>query len=204
MKQLLKIFDSILHYYILCGTFKGKLYHHHQVGRCWTATGWQWNEQLPFPHGNSLNSAYNSHVTRCLCLRLLTEGFCFPQPQNFWNFPTTLTFLFCPPKQQFSNGKTWCLKIKLWFKVIFSKCVQGLCWNIFLICLSQIVTVLEREIWISFFLTANKLKLPFVKVTPYWWGDFEQLWLCLFYRNACTMNHLFSHLEKRHCMVYVV
>ena len=99
-----------------------------------SGAGWQWTVVIPFPHGNSLNSAYSSHVTRCLCLRLLTEGFCFPQPQNLWNFPTILTFIFCPPKQQFSNGKTWCLKIKLWSKVIFSKCVQGLCRNIFLIC----------------------------------------------------------------------
>ena len=52
----------------------------------------QWGDteqSYPF-HGNSLNSAYNSHITRCLCFRLLTEGFCSPTskflkyPHNLW------------------------------------------------------------------------------------------------------------------------
>ena len=40
-------------------------------------------------------------------------------------------------------------------------------------------------------------KLP--QVAPFSWGDFEQLWLHLFDRNACEMNQLFSHLEKKDC-----
>ena len=32
-------------------------------------------------HGNSLNSVNNSHITRCLCFRFVTEDFCSsPQP----------------------------------------------------------------------------------------------------------------------------
>ena len=71
----------------------------------------------------TLNSVYNSHVTRCLCFRLFTEGFCSPTPKfmkcfhNLW--PSFL------PKRQFSNEKIWCLETKLWLKVIFSQCVQG-------------------------------------------------------------------------------
>ena len=33
-------------------------------------------EQSYHFHGNSLNSVYNSHVARCLWLRLITESFC--------------------------------------------------------------------------------------------------------------------------------
>ena len=79
-------------------------------------------EQSYLFHGNSLNSVFNSYVTRCLCFRLLTEGFCSPTSKfvkcshNLW--PSFL-------KQQFSNGKIWCLEAKLWSKVVFSQRVQG-------------------------------------------------------------------------------
>ena len=52
------------------------LFIYHQVGG--NIEQWGGIEQsYPF-HGNSLNSAYNSHVTRCLCFRLHTEGFRSP------------------------------------------------------------------------------------------------------------------------------
>ena len=54
----------------------------------------------------------NSHITRRLSFRLLNEGFCSPPPK-FMKWP-----------HDFQMKKIWCLKKKLWSKVIFSKCVQ--------------------------------------------------------------------------------
>ena len=79
-------------------------------------------QSYPF-HGNSLISASNRHVTRCLRFRLYNESFCFPQPQNILNVPTTFDLVFLP-KRQLWNEKNWCLETKLWSKVIFSQRVH--------------------------------------------------------------------------------
>ena len=62
-----------------------------RVGRHWTA-GWHWMV-IPFPY--SLNSAYNSHVTRYVCVLDCTLKVSVPQPQNFWNSPQPWTLFFC-------------------------------------------------------------------------------------------------------------
>ena len=57
------------------------LYSYHQVGWHWTA-GWHWTVTGTLSMETHLiNSAYNSHDTRCLCFRLLTEGFSSPTPK---------------------------------------------------------------------------------------------------------------------------
>ena len=83
---------------------------------------WGDNEQsYPF-HGNSLNSAYNIHITRCLCFRLITEGFCSPTskflkcPHDLWPSFFAWTTIF--------KWKNLMFKTKLCSKVIFSKCIQ--------------------------------------------------------------------------------
>ena len=90
------------------------------MGRHWTTgTGWQWTV-IPFPSWKLtawIVPITASHVKRC------SVKVSAPQSQNFWNVPTTFDLLFLS-KQQFSNEKNWCLKTKLWLKVIFSKCVQ--------------------------------------------------------------------------------
>ena len=59
--------------------------------------------------------------------------------------------------------------------------------------ISQIVTVLAKDLN-KCFLTA---KLPVVQShSILMGGNFEQLWLCLFGRNACEMNWCFCIWKK--------
>ena len=119
--------------------------------------------------------------------------FLFPSSKIYEMFPKSLTFFFLP-KPQFSNEKVWCIKTKLWSKVILFQRVHGYA---------------KTSVWFAhvtncyyfgkrnsnkFFLTT---KFIFVQSHPYWWGDFEQLWCSLFDRNTCAINWLFLHLEKR-------
>ena len=90
-----------------------------QVGRHWT-TGWHWTTVIPFPQ--KLVSI--TVISQDVCVLDCSLKVSVPQPHNLWNVPTTFDFLFLP-KQQFSNGKIWCLETKLWSKVIFSQLVQG-------------------------------------------------------------------------------
>ena len=94
----------------------------------------QWGDteqSYPF-HGNSLNSAYNSHITRCLCFRLLTEGFCSPTskflkyPHNLWPSFFAKTTIF--------KWKNLMFKDKALFESYFFKMCPGTCRNICLIC----------------------------------------------------------------------
>ena len=86
----------------------------------WAAARWHWTVSHTLSMETHLNSAYNSHITRCLCFRLHTlKVFLFPNPK-------CLTFFFFVPysKWKLSNENIWCLEAKLWPKVIFSQCVQ--------------------------------------------------------------------------------
>ena len=74
-------------------SIKNKLQYDNKVTTKWGDTE-QWGDiKQPYSfHGNSLKSAYNSYVTRCLWFRLHTQGFCsYPQPQDFWNVPKYIT-----------------------------------------------------------------------------------------------------------------
>ena len=160
---------------------------------------YSYNIEQSYPiHRKSLNSVYNSHSTRCFSYCSLK--FSIPQPQNLWKCSHDLWPSFSY-KQQFSNEKIWCLETKLSLKVIFSQRIQG----------PDIPRDMQKHVWFvhvtdyyysgkrnlnKFFLTT---KFLLFKVTPYRWGNFEQLWWSLFDRNACTMNWLFLHLEKRGC-----
>ena len=126
--------------------------------------------------------------------------FSVPQPQNFLNVPTTLALdLLFLPKQIFSNKKIWCLETKLWSKVTFSQCVQGYAeMSVWFVHVTNCYCSGKKNLN-KFFLTATKL--PVVQSHPYWWGHSERLWLCLFDRNACEMNRLSLHIEKRGCVV---
>ena len=101
------------------------------------------------------------------------------------NFCTTFYLLFLP-KQQFSTEQNWCFEMKLWSKVNFRR-------NIYLICTCPRLLLFWQEkfyeVWGKF--SSHKISLCS--------NDFEQLWLCLFEINACTMKQLFLHLEVRGC-----
>ena len=80
-----------------------------------------------------------------------------PQPQIFWNVPTTTFDLLFSPKRQFSNEKIWCLETKLWLKVIFSQYAETSVWFL------HVVTdcyYSGRRNSNKFFLTTN---FPFVQ-----------------------------------------
>ena len=71
-----------------------KIRYRHQVGWHWFEQQWCDIEQshLPYPWKCTYWIVSNNHVTRCLCFRLLTEGFCSPTPKfmkcshNLWPF----------------------------------------------------------------------------------------------------------------------
>ena len=104
------------------------------------------------------------------------------------------------PKRQFPNEKIWWSETKLWLKVNFSQHVQGYSetsfWFVHATDIYCSVSKNLRKFKVSF--SSRKISLC-SKVAPFWWGDFEQLWLHLFDRNTCTMKQLFSHSEKRGC-----
>ena len=83
-------------------------------------------------HGNSLNSVYNSYVTRCLGLRLVTEGFCCPTPKflkyihDLWPSIFNLTSI--------SKWKTFMLKDEALIESCFVPTCPRTCKNICLIC----------------------------------------------------------------------
>ena len=132
--------------------------------------------------------------TSQVCVLDCTLKISVPQRQNFWNVSTTSDLLFLT-KQKFSNEKIWWLQTKLWSKVIFSQGVQGYAGtSVWFVYVTDCYCSGKRN-WNKFFLTT---KLPFVQSCPILMG---RLWttLCLFNRNACAMNRLFSHLEKRGC-----
>ena len=139
----------------------------------------------------SLVSVYNSHVASCLCFRLVTESFCpCLHSPNFLPCPHNLRpSFFASLNDNFQTKKLDALKWSFDWKF---RDIQK---HLFDLCMSQIVTVLAKENWISFSVLATKSF--FVQSCPILMG---QLWLCLFDRNACAMKQSFSHPEKRSCM----
>ena len=110
-------------------------------------------------HGNSLNSVYNSHVTRCLGLDWSLKV-SVPQLQNFWNVFTTL------------DTKVSCLEMKLWLKVVLFRHVlrhaKTSVWFVNVKCYCS-----DRRNSNNFFLTT---KFPFVQSCSMLMG---QLWTTL-------------------------
>ena len=86
------------------------LYYHHQVGwkrrrgGHWTA-GWHWTVLTAMPQD--------------ICVLDCILKVSVPQPQSFWNAPTTFDLVFCL-NNNFQMKKIWWLETKLWSKVIFS------------------------------------------------------------------------------------
>ena len=115
-----------------------------------------------------------------------------PQLQNFLNVPTTFDF-FCL-NNNFQMKKIWCLKTQLWSKVIFSKSTQGYAvTSAWFVHVTNFCSSGKRNLN-KFF---SNYKTAFCSKSPILWCDFEQLWLCLFDRNTCKINRLFSYSEKK-------
>ena len=81
---------------------------------------------------------------------------------------------------------------KLWSKANFSQRVPGICRNICLICACH-----RLLLYCSGRKNLNKCFLPQNLSLYTKWGNFEQLWLCLFDRSACARKQSFLHLEKK-------
>ena len=116
-----------------------------------------------------------------------------PTPEIF--FPTTFDLLFLP-KGQFLNKKIWCFETKPWSKVNFSKCVQGCAETTVWFVMSQTVTVLAGEIWISF----SSYKISLFKVAPFSWGWLwitQTLVVFIWQKRMCNQAVIFATGKER-------
>ena len=148
---------------------------------------------------------YNSHVARCFWLRSVTEGFC-PRPEKFSKCPKTFSFdlPFCLINN-FQRKKNWCSETKLWLKVNFSHlCLRILrketsFWFVHVTDIISYCSVGKnlRKFKVSF--SSHKIYLC-SESPPFWWGNFEQLCLHLFDRNAAQWRSCF-HIWKREAVV---
>ena len=142
--------------------------------------------------------------THLVCITAMSQDVCVldctlkvsvPQPQNFWNVPTTFDLVFCL-NNTFQMKKIWCLETKLWLfdqKLFFPMC-PGICRNICLICpcVTDCYCCGKRNSN-KFFLTT---KLPFVQSHPILIG---RLWttLVVFIWQKCMHNEpVVSTFEK--------
>ena len=116
--------------------------------------------------GATLNSHTFSMETHWLVsITVMSQGVCVldqslkvsaPHSPNFPNVPTTLDLLFFP-KQQFSNKKIDVLRKSFNWKLISASMSRDVQKPLFDFCMSQIITVLAGEIWISF--SSHKIAL---------------------------------------------
>ena len=100
-------------------------------------------EQSYLFHRNSLFSKYNSHVTRCLCSRSVTEGLCLPYPK-FFKCPHVLRLCFLA-----SNAILKRKNLMFWEEALiesyFLPTGLGLLKNICLICACHRLLLFWRE-----------------------------------------------------------
>ena len=162
-----------------------------QVGRHWTA-GQYWTV-IPFPWKTGWLVSITA-MLQVVCILDWSLKFSAPHSRNFLNVPTTFGLLLLS-KRQFSNEKIWCFETKLWSKVNSPNVSRDVQKPLFGLCMSQIVTALAGEIWMSF----SRHKIALSSKLPLMGQLWATHWLCLFGKNTCTMKQLFSHLEKRGC-----
>ena len=137
-------------------------------------------------------------MSQGVCISDQSLKFSAPQPP-----PPCPKFFKCPHDLWPYFAKTTILKGKnlmLWDKALiesyFLPTCLGIPKNICLICACHRLLLFWQE---KFEVSFSSDKISLFKVTSFWWGNFEQLWLCLFDIKACAMKQLFSHLEKRGC-----